>query len=202
MTSIFAMTWADSPEGAMRSSDASTCVTHDELLHRLTLLVERLERLPLKDEDEGKIDQRPDMPTDLGPILPTDERANHRPQIRRTRPPLPDPRLIRRIIHLRQRRARYFTADLFADPAWDMLLDLTAARAEHSRVSITSLCIASGVPPTTALRWINQMVEAGLFIRTEDEIDRRRAFVTLSDSAAYAMAHCFTDADNVAIRFL
>ena len=42
-----------------------------------------------------------------------------------------------------------------------MLLDLTAARAEHTRVSVTSLCIASGVPPTTALRWIGQMSDAG-----------------------------------------
>ena len=49
--------------------------------------------------------------------------------VRATRPPLPDPRLVRRIIRQRQLRARFFEADLFADPAWDMLLDLTAARA-------------------------------------------------------------------------
>ena len=82
--------------------------------------------------------------------------------VRATRPALPDPRLVRRIIRQRQLRARFFEGDLFADPAWDMLLDLTAARAEHTRVSITSLCIASGVPPTTALRWIGQMTDAGL----------------------------------------
>ncbi|MCB2078548.1 MAG: MarR family transcriptional regulator, partial [Novosphingobium sp.] len=76
--------------------------------------------------------------------------------IRAPRPPLPDPRLVRRIIRQRQLRTRFFDGDLFADPAWDMLLDLTAARAEHARVSVTSLCIASGVPPTTALRWISQ----------------------------------------------
>lgn len=112
---------------------------------------------------------------------------------RATRPPLPDPRLVRRIIRNRQLRARFFDGDLFADPAWDILLDLTAARAEHSRVSITSLCIASGVPPTTALRWISQMVESGLLQRVEDEIDRRRAFVTLTDHAADAMARYFAE---------
>jgi len=36
-----------------------------------------------------------------------------------------------------------------ADPAWDMLLDLTAARAESRAVSVSSLCIAAGVPTTT-----------------------------------------------------
>lgn len=112
---------------------------------------------------------------------------------RAARPPLPDPRLVRRTIRQRQLRARFFDGDLFADPAWDMLLDLTAARAEHQRVSVTSLCIASGVPPTTALRWIGQMIEAGLFQRSEDETDRRRAFITLTDRAADAMARYFVE---------
>lgn len=122
--------------------------------------------------------------------------------IRAARPPLPDPRLVRRIIRQRQLRARFFESDLFGDPAWDMLLDLTAARAEHSRVSVTSLCIASGVPPTTALRWIGQMSEAGLFQRVEDPGDRRRAFIALSDTAADAMARYFAAQDADALRLI
>ncbi len=122
--------------------------------------------------------------------------------VRATRPPLPDPRLVRRIIRQRQLRARFFEGDLFADPAWDMLLDLTAARAEHTRVSVTSLCIASGVPPTTALRWIGQMTEAGLLDRVEDETDRRRAFVTLTEKASEAMARYFVDLGREASRLV
>ncbi len=104
---------------------------------------------------------------------------------------LPDPRLIRMIIRQRQERSRYFDGDLFADPAWDMLLDLAAARAEHRRVSVTSLSIASGVPPTTALRWIGLLIDAGLFERIEDDTDRRRAFVVLTDQGADAIAQYF-----------
>ena len=111
--------------------------------------------------------------------------------VRAMRPALPDPRLIRRVIRQRQLRGRFFDAELFADPAWDILLDLTAARAEHLRVSVTSLCIASGVPPTTALRWIGQMTDAGLLLRVDDEADRRRAFIALSDKSADAMARYF-----------
>ncbi|MFN3552532.1 MAG: MarR family transcriptional regulator [Novosphingobium meiothermophilum] len=111
--------------------------------------------------------------------------------VRQQRPSLPDPRLVRKIIRMRQMRSRFFEGELFADPAWDMLLDLAAARAEHTRVSVTSLCIASGVPPTTALRWISQMTKAGLLCRAEDTADRRRAFITLSDKAADAMARYF-----------
>ncbi len=111
--------------------------------------------------------------------------------VRKVKPALPDPRLVRKIIQQRQLRARFFDGDLFGDPAWDMLLDLTAARVEHVRVSVTSLCIASGVPPTTALRWISQMTDAGLLERLEDETDRRRAFMQLTEKAADAMAYYF-----------
>ena len=109
----------------------------------------------------------------------------------RAAPELPDSRVIRRILRQRQQRARFFDAELFADPAWDMLLDLAAARAEHKRVSVTSLCIASGVPPTTALRWISQMTRAGLFERVEDTLDRRRAFIALTERAADGMGRYF-----------
>jgi hypothetical protein len=113
--------------------------------------------------------------------------------VRAPRPPLPDPRLVRTIIRQRQLRGKFFDGELFADPAWDMLLDLTAARAEHTRVSVTSLCIASGVPPTTALRWIGQMTQAGLLERLEDDTDRRRAFIALSAQAADGMARYFAE---------
>ncbi len=110
--------------------------------------------------------------------------------------PLPDPRLVRRIIANRQARARFFDAELFADPAWDMLLDLTAAHAEHQRVSVTSLCIAAGVPATTALRWVKQMVESGIFERIADASDKRRAFIALSDRTVDAMGRYFAAIEN------
>lgn len=115
--------------------------------------------------------------------------------------PLPDPRLVRQIIARRQARARFFDAELFADPAWDMLLDLTAAHAEHGRVSVTSLCIASGVPATTALRWIRQMTDSGLFERVEDSADRRRAFITLSDGSVDAMARYFAEVGKPSLAY-
>ncbi len=122
---------------------------------------------------------------------PSDEYREDKAVVRKPRPPLPDARLVRQVIAHRKAREKFLDAALFADPAWDMLLDLTAARVERKRVSVTSLCIASGVPATTALRWIGQMVEAGLFERVEDDTDRRRAFIDLSDPAADAMARYF-----------
>ncbi|WP_380874194.1 hypothetical protein ACFB49_46350 [Sphingomonas sp. DBB INV C78] len=94
---------------------------------------------------------------------------------------------VRAIIRGRRLRDSYFPADLFADPAWDMLLDLTAARLEGRHVAVSSLCIAAAVPPTTALRWIKTLTEAGTFIRIADPHDGRRVFITLSDPAADAV---------------
>jgi hypothetical protein len=105
--------------------------------------------------------------------------------------PLPDPRLVRQVIANRQARGRFFDPALFGDPAWDMLLDLTAAQAEGGQVSVTSLCIAAGVPATTALRWLTQMVESGIFVRLPDPADKRRAFIAMSDAASAAMARYF-----------
>lgn len=113
--------------------------------------------------------------------------------LRRPRVPLPDSRLVHQVIRQRRLRERYFDAELFADPAWDILLDLTAARAEGRRVSVTSLCIAAAVPATTALRWIAQMTESGLLVREQDPEDKRRAFVALSEPAADAMARYFDE---------
>lgn len=132
---------------------------------------------------------------------PTEADSNARLQ-RSTRAPMPDPRLVRQIIRQRQLRGKFFDPELFADPAWDMLLDLTAARAEHLRVSVTSLCIASGVPPTTALRWIGVLTEGGRVQRVEDESDRRRAFIALTDKAADDMARFFAEMGGKANRMV
>jgi DNA-binding MarR family transcriptional regulator len=94
---------------------------------------------------------------------------------------------VRAIIRLRRMRDRYFPGELFADPAWDMLLDLAAARIDRTRVAVSSLCIAAAVPPTTALRWIKAMTDKGLLRRIADPHDARRIFIQLSDDAAVAM---------------
>lgn len=94
---------------------------------------------------------------------------------------------IRAVIRARRMRAQFFADELFADPAWDMLLDLFAAQLERRQVSVSSLCIAAAVPPTTALRWIGTLHEAGLFERQADPADRRRAYIGLSPKGLEGM---------------
>lgn len=106
--------------------------------------------------------------------------------------PAPSAAEVRAIIRMRRLRERFFDRDLFADPAWDMLLDLMAARIERVQVAVSSLCIAACVPPTTALRWIKSMTDSGLFDRIADPDDGRRIFIRLSDTAAANMNRFFS----------
>jgi len=98
-----------------------------------------------------------------------------------------DPQDIRKAVRARRLREQFFAAALLEDPGWDMLLDLFAAELEDRAVSVSSLCIAAAVAPTTALRWIGKMSEAGLFERRPDPFDRRRAFMALSEQARAGM---------------
>jgi hypothetical protein len=101
--------------------------------------------------------------------------------------PILDAEFVRAVIRARRQRAVSFGADLFADPAWDMMLDLLAARFEGRGVRTSSLCIAAGVPGTTALRWIRELTARGLFVRVADPLDGRGVLIALSDDAAERM---------------
>jgi len=106
---------------------------------------------------------------------------------------------IRAHIRARRMREQYFSAELFADPAWDMLLDLMAAKIEGGDVAVSSLCIAAAVPATTGLRWIKTLTDEGLFVRVADPLDGRRVFIELSEAAANAMSAYFRALDRAGL---
>jgi len=93
------------------------------------------------------------------------------------------------IYRSRRRRDAAFggDADLFGEPAWDILLDLLDADAHGRRISVTSASLASSVPATTGLRMIAILEERGLVMRTNDPLDRRRSHVSLTGKGRAAM---------------
>ena len=113
-------------------------------------------------------------------------------------PPAIAPETVRAVIRARRLRSRFFAEDLFADPAWDMLLDLTQAEIAQVRVPVSSLCIAAAVPATTALRWIKRLTDTGLLVRRADPHDGRRVFVEMAQATSVAMRHYFAEAGRVA----
>lgn len=99
--------------------------------------------------------------------------------------------MLHKVLLARRARSRFFSEGLFADPAWDILLDLLMARLSQTRVSVSSLCLASNVPPTTALRWIGTLETEGLLTRRADPLDGRRSYMELSDAAIKALSAYF-----------
>jgi hypothetical protein len=87
---------------------------------------------------------------------------------------------IRGYLAARRRRDLLLGPGWFSDPVWDMLLDLLASQHEGCVISIGSACIAASVPTSTALRWLQRLVEVGAIVRIEDEIDHRRVNVVLA----------------------
>lgn len=97
------------------------------------------------------------------------------------------PSIAAAIYCLRRRRERLFATGLFSEPAWDLLLDLFAAETTRKRVSITSACIASVAPTTTALRCIKQLESENLIYRERDPMDARRSYIRLSTHSIGAL---------------
>jgi CheY-like chemotaxis protein/DNA-binding MarR family transcriptional regulator len=102
------------------------------------------------------------------------------------------PDYLKALVAARVDRDAIFKSEIFSDPAWDMLLDLAVAEASGHWISVTSLCMASGAPTTTALRRIDDLQKEGLIERFPDSTDRRRIIVRLTETGRTRM-HAFVE---------
>lgn len=91
-------------------------------------------------------------------------------------------RLAVSLYELRRRRdAASGRKGLFGEPGWDILLDLYIAECRRTELQVSSVCLDSGVPSTTILRWIARLEDEGLVYRVADNADARRRYVRLTD---------------------
>lgn len=138
------------------------------------------------DADQSNSHQTELLRERLDSALRIVDQLTEAPVVRTSEQPIGE-REIRALLKLRRNRDRFFDGDLFADPAWDILLDLYAAMLGQFRVSVGSLCSGAAVPATTALRWIRHLEQKGMIVRRADPTDGRRQFLMLSKEAAEAM---------------
>jgi hypothetical protein len=99
-------------------------------------------------------------------------------------------------LHFVRRKSRenlFGNSHLFGEPAWDMLVDLFIAAEQQKNISVSSLCVASAAPQTTALRWIAILENLGLVVRTADQTDARRYFISLTKQAHGQVEAHFAD---------
>jgi FixJ family two-component response regulator/DNA-binding MarR family transcriptional regulator len=87
----------------------------------------------------------------------------------------------------RQIRSKFFDAQILNGPAWDILIDLAAAGLQGRAVPTSSACASTQAPFSTALRHVNQLVEANLVKRTVDPGDKRRTLLELEPEALEQM---------------
>jgi hypothetical protein len=100
--------------------------------------------------------------------------------------------LVKDVLRFRRLRNRLLGGDLFGEPAWDILLELFAADWSGEKLSVSGACYVSGVPSSTALRWIVRLEREGWIQRVDDPLDGRRSWLTLTDRAAKSIREFVT----------
>jgi len=130
-----------------------------------------------------------------GAVVPP-EQSDERTPVRKSPGAFGYAPMAERIYEARGLRADFFDEDLFGEPAWDILLDLFMQTHRGRQVSVTSACIASRVPATTGLRWVGLLMNRGMIERVPDPVDRRRAFLQLSQTALLKLSGYFKALDE------
>jgi DNA-binding MarR family transcriptional regulator len=99
--------------------------------------------------------------------------------------------LARELYQNRRARDRLFDTELFADPAWDILLILYCASHSQQRLSVSNVCASAGVPATTALRWIGELCRMELVCKAKSPTDGRVTWLYLADQAGQRLDRYF-----------
>lgn len=113
-------------------------------------------------------------------------------------PRSPDRSFFDHIIAMRRNRDRIFGADLFGEPAWDILLNLMVARFDECGMAVDVLAEAIGHPESTTLRFVEAMSADRLLEHDNQPVDPRKGIVRLSDDAAKAMLAFFRESPAIA----
>ena len=94
--------------------------------------------------------------------------------------------LIDGILRIRRIRSDLFGAGLFSDPAWDILLQLYAAKSRGGRLGLAD--IESDVPRSTLARWASVLEERGFITCRIDPAEPAMLRLALSASGELRMS--------------
>ncbi len=92
----------------------------------------------------------------------------------------------------RSYRSQFFNSVMFGEAAWDMLLALYVTERSGARHTVSGLVNLSGVPPTTALRWLDFLRQEQLVTRRSNPTDRRVVYIELTDEGLKALDEYFS----------
>ena len=98
----------------------------------------------------------------------------------------------RDLLAQRKMRRRFLPAELFHEPAWDMLIALFIAHNDTRPTNVKALVAMADAPVTTSQRWIEHLHKLKLIDRVNDPADRRRIEISLSHSGYEAITAYLT----------
>jgi len=94
-------------------------------------------------------------------------------------------------VSMRRHREVLFGADLFGDPAWDILLEVLIAEIDARPLNVSNACVVGNMPMSTGLRWVVKLEEDGFIKRVPDQHDRRVSWVRMTAQGIRYMAEHF-----------
>ena len=89
----------------------------------------------------------------------------------------------------RRLRSRYFPIEIFADPSWDLLLEVYAAQIADKPIRLNKAHLSACVPPSIAQRRSRDLVQLGILVTERARTDRRGVQLTLSPAARSRLEH-------------
>jgi hypothetical protein len=90
------------------------------------------------------------------------------------------------ILEIRRKRIDIFGANLFSDPAWDILLDLYEARQKGRKLKLEDL--QTDAPRSTLARWATVLADRGLINCELDAAERSVLRLEISGKGAIMMS--------------
>lgn len=108
-----------------------------------------------------------------------------------------DPRVLRNAETVLRRRILrqqlVGSAELFGEPAWDMLLDLFIHECKGQQLSMSSLCATAGIPNSSAMKLAQRLCDAGILERAPDIFDGRRTLMKIAPEVAHRLRAYFAE---------
>ena len=140
-----------------------------------------------------------------GRVLPIEDRVGRvvdalaRPSFTALQPGSPPPavevpeKAVAMLVRAWRTRSSYVSGEFLSDPAWGMLLFLLHAEIGGRPIAVQELCGLSGLPMTSALRWLDALEGRSLVVRQADPDRPDRELVALEGEASFVLRRYVRD---------
>lgn len=102
---------------------------------------------------------------------------------------------IQSILEVRRQRSAILGDGLFSDPAWDILLELLAARLGKRKLTLSDL--ENIAPPSVVARWVATLQERALVVCETNAFRPDQFGIELSEECSHRLMRFFKTARHI-----